>query len=79
MNDTEQLLAAAEKTARTASRREKHLLLPGADAPGHAWYADQPDLAQRLGSWLDGTAWYSEESEDETADPAPWPEFSART
>ncbi|MFE7395355.1 SMI1/KNR4 family protein [Streptomyces sp. NPDC057557] len=51
---------------------------PNADEPQHAWYVDQPDLAQRLRSWLDGTAWYSEESEDEGADLAPWPDFSAR-
>ncbi|MFI6728248.1 SMI1/KNR4 family protein [Streptomyces sp. R-74717] len=54
------------------------LFEPNADEPEHAWYVDQPDLAQWLRNWLDGTAWYSEESEDEGADMAPWPDFSAR-
>lgn len=48
-----------------------------ADEPERAWYVDRPDLAQWLHSWLDGTAWYCEESEDEGAEMAPWPDFSA--
>ncbi|MFF2328184.1 MULTISPECIES: hypothetical protein [unclassified Streptomyces] len=95
MNDTEQLLAAAQKTAHTAPRWAEYpfdafggrrgserttvlLFEPNADEPEHACYADRSDRASWLRGWLDDTAWYSEESEDEEAGLQPWPDFSAR-
>ncbi|MFI1013575.1 SMI1/KNR4 family protein [Streptomyces sp. NPDC020965] len=53
------------------------LFEPNAGEAAHAWYVDAPSLPDWLRGWLDGTGWY-EESNGET-EPAPWPDFTART
>jgi hypothetical protein len=59
--------------------REGTVLLyePNADEAAHAWYVDEPSLADWLRTWLDGTGWYDESNDG--ADLAPWPDFSRRT
>ena len=53
------------------------LFEPNATEADHAWYVDEPTLADWLRTWLDRTGWY-EESNDEV-DMAPWPDFRTRT
>lgn len=38
---------------------------------------DAPDLEAWLDTWLEGSGWYEESSDD--ADLAPWPDFRIRT
>ncbi|OKK21038.1 hypothetical protein AMK16_11710 [Streptomyces sp. CB00455] len=49
---------------------------PNPGEPELAWSIDSPSLAGWLHAWLDGTAWYCEESgagEDYDLEPVPWP------
>ncbi|KOU31905.1 hypothetical protein ADK53_23765 [Streptomyces sp. WM6373] len=54
---------------------------PNPGEPDLAWSVDAPSLAGWLRGWLDGTAWFCEEStlgEDHDLEPAPWAEFRSR-
>ncbi|MET9321034.1 SMI1/KNR4 family protein [Streptomyces sp. NPDC003038] len=54
---------------------------PNPGEPDLAWYVDTPSLADWLRGWLDGTAWFCEESgsgEEEDLELAPWTEFRSR-
>ncbi|MFF6993863.1 SMI1/KNR4 family protein [Streptomyces sp. NPDC008313] len=53
------------------------LFEPNADAAHQAWYVDAPSLTDWLRTWLDGTGWYEESSDD--ADMAPWTDTRIRT
>ncbi|MFD9728107.1 SMI1/KNR4 family protein [Streptomyces sp. NPDC059072] len=54
---------------------------PNLGEPDLAWSIDTPSLAGWLRGWLDGTAWFCDESgpgEEFDLEPAPWPEFRSR-
>ncbi|MEV7524966.1 SMI1/KNR4 family protein [Streptomyces sp. NPDC091371] len=54
---------------------------PNPGEPELAWSMDTPSLADWLRGWLDGTAWFCEESElgeELDLELHPWAEFSAR-
>lgn len=54
---------------------------PNSGDPDLAWYVDTPSLAGWLRGWLDGTAWFCEESaagEEYDLDLAPWADFRSR-
>ncbi|WP_060179539.1 SMI1/KNR4 family protein [Streptomyces sp. IMTB 1903] len=54
---------------------------PNPGEPDLAWSVDAPGLACWLRGWLDGTAWFCEESalgEDHDLELAPWAEFRSR-
>lgn len=54
---------------------------PNPGEPELAWSLDTPSLADWLRGWLDGTAWYCEDSaagEEYDLDLAPWTEFRSR-
>ncbi|MFD6226600.1 SMI1/KNR4 family protein [Streptomyces sp. NPDC060232] len=54
---------------------------PNTGEPDLAWSVDAPSLAGWLRGWLDGTAWFCEESalgQDHDLELAPWPEFRSR-
>ncbi|MFD7262288.1 SMI1/KNR4 family protein [Streptomyces sp. NPDC059874] len=54
---------------------------PNPGEPDLAWSIDSPSLAGWLRGWLDGTAWFCEESglgEEYDLEPAPWAEFRSR-
>ncbi|AWW38155.1 hypothetical protein ADL00_38230 [Streptomyces sp. AS58] len=50
---------------------------PSADDADHAWYVDAPSLATWLGSWIDGTGWYDETTEE--PEMPSWTDFRIRT
>ncbi|MBW5483455.1 SMI1/KNR4 family protein [Streptomyces bambusae] len=55
---------------------------PNPGDPDLAWYVDAPGLADWLRGWLDGTAWFCEESgagEEFDLELAPWPDLRSRT
>ncbi|MFE2288119.1 SMI1/KNR4 family protein [Streptomyces sp. NPDC059443] len=57
------------------------LFEPNPGDPDLAWYLDSPGLADWLRGWLDGTAWFSEESgagEEWDLELTPWAEFRSR-
>ncbi|MEV0414477.1 SMI1/KNR4 family protein [Streptomyces sp. NPDC050448] len=54
---------------------------PNLGDPDLAWFIDTPSLADWLRGWLDGTAWYCEDStagEEYDLDLAPWTGFRSR-
>ncbi|WP_404957519.1 SMI1/KNR4 family protein [Streptomyces sp. 147326] len=54
---------------------------PSLGEPDLAWSIDTPSLAGWLRGWLDGTAWFCEESElgeERDLELAPWAEFRSR-
>uniref|UniRef100_A0AAU2JU75 SMI1/KNR4 family protein n=1 Tax=Streptomyces sp. NBC_00049 TaxID=2903617 RepID=A0AAU2JU75_9ACTN len=54
---------------------------PNTGEPDLAWSVDTPSLAGWLRGWLDGTAWFCEESglgEESDLELAPWAEFRSR-
>ncbi|WP_329380827.1 SMI1/KNR4 family protein [Streptomyces sp. NBC_01351] len=54
---------------------------PNTGEPDLAWSIDGPSLADWLRGWLDGTAWFCEESElgeELDLELRPWAEFSSR-
>lgn len=54
---------------------------PNPGEPDLAWFIDSPSLADWLRGWIDGTAWYCEDSaagEEYDLDPTPWAEFRSR-
>ncbi|MER5871642.1 SMI1/KNR4 family protein [Streptomyces sp. NPDC002044] len=54
---------------------------PNPGDPDLAWFVDSPSLAEWLRGWIDGTAWYCEDSaagEEYDLDPMPWTEFRTR-
>ncbi|MGW0361961.1 SMI1/KNR4 family protein [Streptomyces sp. NPDC002990] len=54
---------------------------PNPGEPDLAWYVDTPSLADWLRGWLDGTAWFCEESgfgEEEELEMTQWTEFRSR-
>lgn len=54
---------------------------PNPGEPDLAWSIDSPSLAGWFHGWLDGTAWFCEESalgEEYDLEPAPWAGFRAR-
>ncbi|MFJ3828102.1 MULTISPECIES: SMI1/KNR4 family protein [unclassified Streptomyces] len=54
---------------------------PNPGEPDLAWSLDSPSLAGWLRGWLDGTAWFCEESglgEEYDLELAPWAEFRSR-
>ncbi|WP_405921749.1 SMI1/KNR4 family protein [Streptomyces sp. NBC_00122] len=54
---------------------------PNPGEPDLAWSIDTPSLAGWLRGWLDGTAWFCEESglgEETDLELAPWAEFRSR-
>ncbi|MEU9233071.1 SMI1/KNR4 family protein [Streptomyces subrutilus] len=54
---------------------------PNPGEPDLAWSIDAPALAGWLRGWLDGTAWFCEESalgEETELEPVAWTEFSSR-
>ncbi|MFE9772356.1 SMI1/KNR4 family protein [Streptomyces sp. NPDC005931] len=53
------------------------LFEPNPGDPDQAWFIDAPSLADWLRSWVEGTGWYEEESDD--MDLAPWPDHRIRT
>ncbi|MDT9699184.1 SMI1/KNR4 family protein [Streptomyces sp. P17] len=53
------------------------LFEPNADTSDHAWYVDAPSLENWLRTWVEGTGWYEETSDD--MDMAPWTDFRIRT
>ncbi|MFE2880839.1 SMI1/KNR4 family protein [Streptomyces roseus] len=55
------------------------LFEPNPGDPDLAWYADSPALADWLRGWLDGTAWFCDDSEGADPEMAPWAEFRSRT
>ncbi|WP_330298049.1 SMI1/KNR4 family protein [Streptomyces sp. NBC_00503] len=57
------------------------LFEPSAGEPDLAWFVDAAGLADWLRGWLDGTAWFSDESgagEEWDLELAPWAEFRSR-
>ncbi|MFB7057153.1 SMI1/KNR4 family protein [Streptomyces vinaceus] len=54
------------------------LFEPNPGDPDLAWYADSPALADWLRGWLDGTAWFCDDSEGADLEMAPWDEFRSR-
>ncbi|MGW7452011.1 SMI1/KNR4 family protein [Streptomyces sp. NPDC054787] len=55
---------------------------PNPGEPDLAWSIDSPSLAGWLRGWLDGTAWFCEESalgEECDLELEPWPDFRSRT
>jgi hypothetical protein len=53
------------------------LFEPNTDAADDAWYTDAPSLAEWLLTWLEGTGWYEESSDDTNLEP--WLDFRIRT
>ncbi|MFI8504345.1 SMI1/KNR4 family protein [Streptomyces sp. NPDC085524] len=54
---------------------------PSLGEPDLAWTVDTPSLADWLRGWLDGTAWFCDESglgEESDLELAPWAEFRSR-
>ncbi|MFJ8012825.1 SMI1/KNR4 family protein [Streptomyces sp. NPDC096339] len=54
---------------------------PNPGEPDLAWYVDSPGLADWLRGWLDGSAWFCDESglgEEFDLEPVPWAEFRSR-
>ncbi|MEV7172121.1 SMI1/KNR4 family protein [Streptomyces sp. NPDC093224] len=54
---------------------------PNPGEPDLAWSVDTPSLAGWLRGWLDGTAWFCEDSDAGEAydlEPVPWTEFRSR-
>ncbi|MEV6952715.1 SMI1/KNR4 family protein [Streptomyces sp. NPDC051183] len=57
------------------------LFEPNLGEPDLAWFVDAPSLADWLRGWLDGTAWYCEDSDAGEAydlELTPWPGFRSR-
>lgn len=57
------------------------LFEPNPGDPDLAWYLDSPALADWLRGWLDGTAWFSDDSgagEEWDLELTPWAEFRSR-
>ncbi|WP_327254456.1 hypothetical protein [Streptomyces sp. NBC_01244] len=54
---------------------------PNSGDPDLAWFLESPTLADWLRGWLDGSAWFSEESgagEERDLELTPWAGFRAR-
>ncbi|AWZ06977.1 MULTISPECIES: SMI1/KNR4 family protein [unclassified Streptomyces] len=57
------------------------LFEPNSGDPGLAWFLESPGLADWLRGWLDGTAWFSEESgagEEWDLELTTWADFGSR-